>query len=536
MADGGPGDVGTLTSWSIKINYVVGVPSTPATWSPSGVGSGLFTDPAATIAYTGTPRDTVWTRPTPAGVYNYNVTVQSLPPTPITVNTPMAGGNGNQMILFNLQNTNSTAYTLKAISTNVFTSGTATVVNLYYKTSAIAGAPGLINAGNGWNLAPGGTASNVAVTANNLNQVLSNLNLSLPAGATYGIALEFTAGTFPAYTNGTGVVQTYGSNGINIITDGNIGWGSGVAPGPPGNNPRNFNGSVTMAISVPACTSPARVVTVTVNTPITITSQPVNATVCTDKVTSFTVAAAGSSPSYQWQVSTDAGTTFTNIANNSIYSGATTTTLTITAPPTTMNGYIYRCMVSGAAPCPAVPSANRVLTVNPLPTVVIGASPYQNLLPGLTTTLFSTSSPAAATYTWLRNGTVVSGATASSLIVNVDGQGRYRLRVTDVNGCTNTSNEIVIADSVSGRVFIYPNPNRGQFQVRYNPVHNNVTPYGLNIYDAMGKRILNQKYTLGIPYSSMPVDMSNYSTGVYWVEVVDVDGNRLAMGRVEIVR
>ncbi|MCX6313297.1 MAG: T9SS type A sorting domain-containing protein, partial [Sphingobacteriales bacterium] len=373
--------------------------------------------------------------------------------------------------------------------------------------------------------------------ANTLNNVLSGLNILVPTGATYGIALEFTgAATFPAYTNGSGVVKTYTSNGCSIITDGNIGWGGPVAPGPPANNPRNFNGTVSMVASVAACTSPSRTVVVTVNTPITITAQPVNAVVCTDKTTTFTVAAAGTTPSYQWQLSTDAGTTFTNISNGGAYSGATTATLTLTAPPVSYNGYIYRCMVSGAAPCPPVPSAGRVLTVNPLPTIVISASPYQNLLPTLSTTLFSTSSPAAATYTWLRNGFAVSGATASSLLIRVDGQGSYRLRVVDVNGCVNLSNTVVIGDSTSGRVFISPNPTSGQFVVRYNPAHNIVTPNGINIFDAMGKRVLTQRFTLGIPFAPMAVDLSNQATGVYWVEVVDLDGNRLAVGRVEVVR
>jgi subtilisin-like proprotein convertase family protein len=532
MYDGGAGDVGVLTSWNLDVTYVVGVPSTAATWSPVG---GLFTDPAATLAYTGTPRDTVYTRPTPAGVYNYNVTVNSLPLAPAVPATPMAGGNGNNMVLFNVANNNGIDYTLTSISTNAFASGVATAVNLYRKTSPIAGNPGAINAGNGWVLV--GTASNVSVTANTLNNVLSGLNVLIPAGATHGIALEFTgAATFPAYTNGSGVVQTYTSNGCSIITDGNIGWGGPVAPGPPANNPRNFNGTVSMVASVAACTSPARTVVVTVNTPITITAQPVNAVVCTDKTTTFTVAAAGTTPSYQWQVSTDGGTTFTNVSNGGAYSGATTATLTITAPPVSYNGYIYRCMVSGAAPCPPVPSANRLLTVNPLPTIVISASPYQNLLPTLSTTLFSTSSPAAATYTWLRNGFAVSGATASSLLIRVDGQGSYRLRVVDVNGCVNLSNTLVIADSTSGRVFISPNPTSGQFVVRYNPAHNIVTPNGVNIFDARGKRVLTQKFTLGIPFAPMAIDLSNQATGVYWVEVVDLDGNRLAVGRVEVIR
>ena len=114
--------------------------------------------------------------------------------------------------------------------------------------------------------------------------------------------------------------------------------------------------------------------------------------------------------------------------------------------------------------------------------------------------------------------------------------GTYSLRVTDVNGCTNTSNSVTIADSTSGRVFIYPNPNSGQFQVRYNPTHNNVIPRGINVYNAQGQRITSLSYTLGLPFARMNVDLRNFSAGVYWIEVVDVDGNRLAMGRAEVLR
>ena len=34
----------------------------------------------------------------------------------------------------------------------------------------------------------------------------------------------------------------------------------------------------------------------------------------------------------------------------------------------------------------------------------------------------------------------------------------------------------------------------------------------------------------------MNVDLRNHGTGVYWIEVVDVVGNRLAMGRAEVLR
>ena len=536
MYDGGPADVGTVTSWSLQITYVVGVPSTPATWSPI---AGLFNDPAALIPYTGTPRDTVYTRPTPSGVYTYQATVNSLPPAAVTPTTAFANNNGNSTITFNVKNNNAYPVTLSSVSSIVLAAGT-TQASLYAKAGAINGAPGAISTANGWNQV-GTTATFTATGGGAVEPMLTGLNLTIAPGQTYGICLQAVTGGAAAnlaYSTLAAGTYTVTAGGCSITTGDNIGYGGVNVPAAPTFTPRGFIGTVGLIPAISgACTSPAKTVVVTVNQPISITAQPVNTAACTDKSATFTVAATGTTPSYQWQVSIDNGNTFNNISNGGVYSGATTATLTVSTPPVSMSGYLYRCIVSGAAPCTPVTSAQRLLTVNPLPTVVIAASPYQRLFPGLTTTVFSTVTPAASTYTWLKNGIAVAGAGSSSLLVNVDGLGDYTLRVTDVNGCINTSNLVSLKDSSSGRVFIYPNPNGGQFQVRYYSIINNTgLPRGINVYDARGKRVLTQKYTITAPYSRMDVNLSNYSTGVYWIEVVDVNGNRLAMGRAEVLR
>jgi hypothetical protein len=129
---------------------------------------------------------------------------------------------------------------------------------------------------------------------------------------------------------------------------------------------------------------------------------------------------------------------------------------------------------------------------------------------------------------------VVSGIGTGSVLLDVDGMGDYQLRVTDVNGCTSSSNIITIKDSASGKCFIYPNPSTGKFQVRYYSVANNVLPRGIVIYDAKGDRVLSQTYTIGRPYDRMDVDMRAYGKGLYWVEIVDRNGNRLSVCRIVI--
>jgi subtilisin-like proprotein convertase family protein len=526
---------------AVKLKATSPIVASAAVWSPA---AGLFSDAAATIPYVaGTRVDSVWTRPTPSGVYTYSVTTNNQISITATPTTPMLGGNGNNMVTFNVRNNNAVPVTFSSISSNAFGSG-AVVSRVFYKPSAIAGNPGAITAANGWNQF--GTANNT-VTANTLNLLMTGLTLQIPAGATYGIVLEMTGATVPAYTNGTGTAVVYSNGGCDIITDGNIGWGGPVIPGPPVNNPRNFNGSVTLVAAGPGtCTSPVRTVTVSVNQPTVLNATlPANQTLCTDKVATFTVAVtAGTGPhTYQWQVSTNGGTTWTNINDGGVYSGTNTATLTITAPPTSMNGYQYRAIVNGAAPCAAQTSRAATLTVNPLPVVTITASPSTTLLPGMTTTLSSTVTPnAAATYTWLRNGAVltnpaqgvISGIGTGTLKIDVDGMGDYQLRVTDVNGCTSISNTITIRDSASGNCFIYPNPTSGVFQVRYYSTPNNVLPRSLTIYDSKGDRVFTKFYTIGRPYDRMDVDMRAYGKGLYWVEIGDQNGNRLTMCRVVI--
>jgi subtilisin-like proprotein convertase family protein len=293
----------------------------------------------------------------------------------------------------------------------------------------------------------------------------------------------------------------------------------------------------SVVVNTGSCGSAARQVPVTVNAPVTITTQPADAAVCANNVTSLVVKTTGNVASHNWQVRTIANGPWVNIANGALYGGANTATLTITAPPVSITGYFYRDSIAGASPCGFSISSAAKLTVYPLPVITISANPTK-LFPGLKTIINSTVGPnAAATYTWLKNGVIVGGATTASLQLDVDKLGDYSLRVQDVNGCIGTSNLLPITDSVNNKVFIYPNPNSGQFQVRYYSGLNNIgLPRGVNIYDARGKRILTKLYSIGSPYARMDVDLTNHGTGVYTVEVVDVNGNRLAIGRVEIVR
>ncbi len=84
-ADLFPGDAGTFISWSIDITYTTIIPY-PCIWTPN---TGLYTDAAGTIPYTGTALSTVYAKPTVFTNYSvsYSVGSCSSPATsvPVTV-------------------------------------------------------------------------------------------------------------------------------------------------------------------------------------------------------------------------------------------------------------------------------------------------------------------------------------------------------------------------------------------------------------------------------------------------------------------
>ncbi|MFN8249756.1 MAG: GEVED domain-containing protein [Ferruginibacter sp.] len=294
----------------------------------------------------------------------------------------------------------------------------------------------------------------------------------------------------------------------------------------------------SVTISTPNCTSDPTIIPITVANPVGQLTDPSNTAVCVGGNTSFTVAAASGNPiTYQWQVSTNAGATWTNISNTGVYSGATTNTLNLTAVPASYDNYLYRAVLSVAACTNTATSASAKLTVNPLPVVVINAGPYTSIHPGITTTVTAAVSPnAAATYQWYKDGVLIPGATAKSVTVDIDNLGDYSVAVTDVNGCSSNSGSLTISGGESDILFIYPSPNTGLFQVRYYNLNGNaINPRILNIFDSKGALVFSKTYSVTETYSKMAVDMSHYSSGIYRVELSDRNGKRIKTGSVVIL-
>lgn len=96
----------------------------------------------------------------------------------------------------------------------------------------------------------------------------------------------------------------------------------------------------------------------TVNTPPVLTAQPANQTVTAGQAATFTASASGSpTPTVQWEMSTNGGSTWSSLV------GATNASYTTPTTTVAMNGYRYRAVFTNSVG--SATSNAAILTVNP---------------------------------------------------------------------------------------------------------------------------------------------------------------------------
>jgi len=341
-------------------------------------------------------------------------------------------------------------------------------------------------------------------------------------------------GSLTVATNGTGPIYQW-----QLSTNGGSSW-SNVTNSPP------YSGATTNTLTITGATSGmsgyqyrvlitgtctglinTNAATITVNNSAAITTNPTNATGCVNAGATFNVAATGSSPSYQWQVSTDGGVTYSDLG------GATSSTLSLTGLTSTQNGNRYRAVVTVAG-CGSVTSSAAILTVNAAPVVTITA-PVTAVKPGVSTTITIGSSPNGVSYVWTLNGITIPGANTNKLNVDVNGIGTYKATVTDVNGCVNTTANLTITADPTDKLFIYPNPSRGKFTMQlYSPWLSDIR--SITIYNSAGSKVFEKDYTILGNYTRMDVDLSGVAPGIYTIHMEHRYVEKKVIGQVVIIR
>jgi len=134
----------------------------------------------------------------------------------------------------------------------------------------------------------------------------------------------------------------------------------------------------------------------------TITTEPLAATACQGSAATFTVVAAGTGLTYQWNF------------NGAPINGATAATLTINAAAAADAGN-YSVTVTNA--CGNVTTTPVALTVNNPPTIV--TQPVNRTeCTGASATFTVAATGSNLTYQWRKNGTDIGGATGATLTLN----------------------------------------------------------------------------------------------------------------------
>ncbi|MEZ0182962.1 T9SS type B sorting domain-containing protein [Flavobacterium oncorhynchi] len=178
---------------------------------------------------------------------------------------------------------------------------------------------------------------------------------------------------------------------------------------------------------------------------ISITTQPVNQSNCETQSVTFTIS-TNQLDGYQWQLSTN-GTLWTNIVDNTNYSGSTTSSLLVKNLMLTMQNYKYRVVLSKNGNLCGLTSREAALSVSPIPSIIPTVSLIQcdDTAGGLSTfnlteknSFFSTNytNEAFSYYTSL-SGANTKDATyiISNPIAYSSTSGTIWVRIENSNGC-----------------------------------------------------------------------------------------------------
>jgi hypothetical protein len=275
----------------------------------------------------------------------------------------------------------------------------------------------------------------------------------------------------------------------------------------------NTSTTLTVTVTTGSCvtTSPATIITVNPLPVAAIT--PLTATRVCDGDRVLLAASAGSN--WSWS------------------NGATTQSVLVGT------GGNYVVTVTNSFGCSSVSSPVAV-TIEPNPVATLQASPFAKVLPGIQTAINATVTPSGSySYTWTLNNSPLAGETTASVdsIGWKHPSGSYKVRVQNNPPrlpCANTSEALVIGDSVTARLFIFPSPNSGLFNVSYySPV---VTTYNLQVFDSKGAMVYSKQTPATSGYPLMQVDLRSVLGGLYVVRLVTATNTIIATGKVIINR
>ena len=296
---------------------------------------------------------------------------------------------------------------------------------------------------NRYQLVVTGSCNNI--TSNSVTLTVINSVVTITTQPASVTVCAPAAATFTAAFAGTGLGYQWQLSIDNGSTYNNI-LGANATTYNTGATSTTMNNYRYRIVATNTC-NPAGIISnaaiLTVGSQVSITAQPASVTTCAGTNATFSATVTGVGATYQWQVSTNGGTSYTDI------SGANSTTLTLTAVIAAMNNNRYQLVVTGS--CNNVTSNSVTLTVNTL--VTISQQPGSTTICNGANASFSVLASSGATYQWqvsVSGGAFsnIGGATAATYTVNsattaMSGN-KYRVVISGSPCGTTTSSEATL--------------------------------------------------------------------------------------------
>jgi len=185
-------------------------------------------------------------------------------------------------------------------------------------------------------------------------------------------------------------------------------------------------------------------ITLLVDTLPEITSQPTSMTVCAGSDSLFTISAIGSGLSYQWFFNNGVNSTWTALTEGLSYSGTQSKSLAINSITESLNGYKYRCQITGVC-SPVLTSSEVVLTVLKPVSILSNTSAENSCLGDSLSLSVSAQGTLPLLYTWKKNSSAIGGATNASYIKGstvLSDSGNYICEIE--NACNSLSTPIIV--------------------------------------------------------------------------------------------
>ncbi len=241
----------------------------------------------------------------------------------------------------------------------------------------------IINSTCNTNLADTSTPALLAVSQNvnitnqpTTDTTCEGLNVAFDITAT-GNIISYT---WQKYVQGSGWVTLTNTPPYSGVTTKKLQMGGVVD---------TLNGALFRCIVGGECVSDTTdSITLGVNSIPKVINHPTNVSVIQGSDANFSVIAAGQGVAYRWQAGVNG--TFSNINNQSIYSGVNTANLTVSGVTEAQSGFQFRCIIQGSGGCAAEPDTSTTAILNVLPPLGIGnitkveSSIYPNPVSGTT--------------------------------------------------------------------------------------------------------------------------------------------------------